>query len=87
MVPTRRQFLVGLFSTTVLATIPASIIDVEATLDWEEAIRQVYNQYFLEFGTYGTAGLRYTTEFPFIQCVTASEIFQMPEINRSTGAY
>jgi len=83
----RREFLVGLVGTAAVASIPATVLDVVATDEWQAAIRAVYTRYFTEFVVFGSAAISSSPEFPFIRVVPYDEWINIPELYRSSGEY
>lgn len=84
---TRRQFLTGLLSVSVAGSIPVSILSQPAEADWQIAIGKVLSEYITEFTCFGTAGLRYTETYPFLELIRAKDIILIPELSRSFGDF
>lgn len=84
----RRDFLGALFGTAVVAALPSAAVLLEPiTLDWQAALNKVMSAYMQEFVCFGTAGIRTTDVFPFVEVITAQELYHMPELKRSLGEF
>lgn len=84
----RRDFLGALFGTVVITSLSSAATLLEPiTPDWQGALNKVYATYMQEFMTFGMAGIRTTDVFPFVEVITAQELYRMPEIQRSLGEF
>lgn len=83
---TRRDFLAGLFGVAVAGAIP-SALDLPVTEAWKLALGKIFDEYIQEFMLYGTAGLRYSVEEPYVELIRAKDMLLIPELYRSSGEY
>lgn len=84
----RRDLLRGLFGVVAASALPASaLLEAPLTDDWEGLIRKVHERYMSDFMMYGTAALRYSNIFPYVENVDPSSIHLIPEYKRSLGEF
>lgn len=83
MATSRRAFLIEMFSASVVAQIPASILDQPITVNWQAALTSVLADWQRDYMLYGIAAIEYTNEFPYVKTVDLKALLVLTDIERS----
>ncbi len=71
----RRTFLAGLFSLTGSVVVPTSALSQPTTLDWQQAVLEVFNACQFDLMMFGKCYYKYVKEFPYVKHIPLSEVY------------